>query len=315
MANCTAPADRTVDRRSLSPEERAERTELVRSLLRDGLKIREIIERTGLSSSTVGREIRRIKGEGRVDRYLDNHGAGQQAQLVDEPVVEHSADLDDFLSVEEPKALPPAAGDRELVEPDFGEMDEHELVAKANEYYHNVQKAGESAVINAWYAGKALNAAKPLVGHGGWLDWLTTNFQGGPRLAQYYMALAEKTQRVSHLDPETSLRGALKAIGPAKERSKSKSNAPRPKPSSNAFSNRFYRYLSRVQDNALQLELMTNERKFAENFDAVRTAHRDGLVWAHEVISRVLKQLNTDQEEMFSHDAPGGELVGNSPQQ
>lgn len=194
----------------------------------------------------------------------------------------------------------PAVVDGELVEPDFGEMDEHELVAKANEYYDNVQKAGESAVINAWLAGKALIAAKERVGHGGWGDWVTTNFHGTQRLAQYYMSLAEKTKRVSFLDPETSLRGVLKTIGPAKERSKSKFNKPRPKPSSNAFVNRFYRYLSRVQDNTLQLELMTKEKKFAENFDTVRLEHRDGLLWAHEVITRVLKQFGTDQDDLFT---------------
>jgi ParB-like chromosome segregation protein Spo0J/transposase-like protein len=47
------------DRRLLSPEEQAARTELVRSLKRDGLTIREIADKTGLAKGTVQQEVKR----------------------------------------------------------------------------------------------------------------------------------------------------------------------------------------------------------------------------------------------------------------
>jgi DNA invertase Pin-like site-specific DNA recombinase len=49
------------DRRSLSPEERAERIDRVESMWRAGMTQRLIAEETGLSASTVNREIQRLK--------------------------------------------------------------------------------------------------------------------------------------------------------------------------------------------------------------------------------------------------------------
>jgi hypothetical protein len=77
-----------------------------------------------------------------------------------------------------------------------------------------------------------------------------------------------------------------------------KRDVPNPKPS-NAFANRFYRALSVLQENALRLEILTKNKGFAENIDAVVDGHRDGVVWVQEIIARVLEKMHTDQVELF----------------
>jgi hypothetical protein len=72
---------------------------------------------------------------------------------------------------------------------------------------------------------------------------------------------------------------------------------PKPKPS-NTFRSRFYRALSDLQRDALSLELLTKKKEFAEHLDAV-CQHRDGVVWVEEIITRVLAQMHTDQDDLF----------------
>jgi hypothetical protein len=66
------------------------------------------------------------------------------------------------------------------------------------------------------------------------------------------------------------------------------------------FSGRFYRELSQVQEHALKLEMLCKEKGFAERRDEMIAGHRDGVLWAQEVIARVLTQLTTDQGDLFN---------------
>ena len=86
------------------------------------------------------------------------------------------------------------------------------LAMVANRYHADVENATRSIVESAWYAGKALKAAKDKCGHGRFLPWLKENFVGSERHAQNYMQIAANTQRVADLEAGASLRDALKAI-------------------------------------------------------------------------------------------------------
>jgi hypothetical protein len=73
---------------------------------------------------------------------------------------------------------------------------------------------------------------------------------------------------------------------------------PKPKPS-NPFVNRYYRHLSALQDDALKLEILCKHDDFAAHLDELCGHHREGVLWAHEIITRVLDQMQTDQQNLF----------------
>jgi hypothetical protein len=84
---------------------------------------------------------------------------------------------------------------------------------KVNECHRQAREAAGRAVEFAIAAGRALIAAKELVGHGGWADWLRANIEFSDRTARLYMHVAETVpilpeedrQRVANL----SLRQAI----------------------------------------------------------------------------------------------------------
>jgi hypothetical protein len=81
-----------------------------------------------------------------------------------------------------------------------------DLAAKANVEHRAFEAIQRVGLAHAIAAGKALKAAKDLVGHGGWLRWVEENCEFGEREAQNYMRIARNPQRVAHL---SSIREAL----------------------------------------------------------------------------------------------------------
>lgn len=94
-----------------------------------------------------------------------------------------------------------------------GEIVDLDFLAKQINVAHReaVQYHGASLQA-AVRAGLGLIEAKRQVKHGEWLPWLAENFEGSEDSAQGYMKVARNTERVRYLDPETSLRSALKAL-------------------------------------------------------------------------------------------------------
>jgi N6-adenosine-specific RNA methylase IME4 len=93
-----------------------------------------------------------------------------------------------------------------------------ELASEANRFHLEAESKAQSAVESAWYAGRALIAAKEQLAaenggssHRFWLPWLQANFNGSEATAQRYMQLANAAH-VRDLEAETSIRGALAAI-------------------------------------------------------------------------------------------------------
>lgn len=75
---------------------------------------------------------------------------------------------------------------------------------------------GKESIVAAAKAGKYLNDAKALVGHGNWLKWLAENCKGvSDSTAQRYMKIA-KTAHVKYLKECTSLRQAYILTGAIK---------------------------------------------------------------------------------------------------
>ena len=75
------------------------------------------------------------------------------------------------------------------------------------------KERGREAVAEAILCGQALNEAKSIVGHGGWLKWLEEHCKGVCyRTAQNYMRVAN-TKAVSHLDSYESLKDIYVDIG------------------------------------------------------------------------------------------------------
>lgn len=82
-----------------------------------------------------------------------------------------------------------------------------ELAAAANESHLRCEEAARTTLEHAMRAGEALTAAKELVPHGGWRDWLRENVRFSQRTAQLYMNVSRevprltgaKAQRVAHL--------------------------------------------------------------------------------------------------------------------
>jgi hypothetical protein len=95
-----------------------------------------------------------------------------------------------------------------------------QLVTDITNAHREACGAARTALDHARKAGELLLKAKSRTAHGGWLLWLTSNFDFTPRTAQSYMRIAEgwaalqaKSETASHL----SLREALALLAPAKE--------------------------------------------------------------------------------------------------
>ncbi len=103
----------------------------------------------------------------------------------------------------------------ELVRAGTAELEN--LAAEINAEHRACEAAVASAVNHAVSAGEMLLEVKQSLRHGGWLKWLDANFSGSRRHAQRYMQLASYRERVnatrmSHLESQSSITGALRAI-------------------------------------------------------------------------------------------------------
>ena len=90
------------------------------------------------------------------------------------------------------------------------------MAQRANAAHRLAHDAAARAVEHAMEAGCILLAAKAVVGHGNWLDWLDRNVEFADRTARLYMRLAETVPTLPDTDrqrvAEMSLRQAAKAI-------------------------------------------------------------------------------------------------------
>jgi hypothetical protein len=86
------------------------------------------------------------------------------------------------------------------------------LASAANRWHGEVVNAHRGMIQAAVLSGAALLKAKDLCKHGTFTAWVKTNFDGSHSLANKYMRLARNSERVTNLDPDTSLREALHAI-------------------------------------------------------------------------------------------------------
>jgi hypothetical protein len=81
-----------------------------------------------------------------------------------------------------------------------------------------------------------------------------------------------------------------------------------PKPSTSAptasdvFAAKFYKALSPLMEHALELDVLTQHKEFGAHVDQVCREHRESVVWAQEIIARVLERLRTDQEDGACHE-------------
>lgn len=71
------------------------------------------------------------------------------------------------------------------------------LATDIQRHHEEAQRCAGEAVEHARLAGEALLKAKAEVGHGGWLDWLSSaGFEFGQRTAQNYMRLAKELPKL-----------------------------------------------------------------------------------------------------------------------
>ena len=66
------------------------------------------------------------------------------------------------------------------------------LAAQINAEHQACATALRTTLAHAVRAGELLAEAKAVVGHGGWLPWLETNFTGSERTARNYMRVARE---------------------------------------------------------------------------------------------------------------------------
>jgi len=95
-----------------------------------------------------------------------------------------------------------------------------ELASEANRFHLEAESKAQSAVESAWYAGRALIAAKEQLAlendgssHRLWLPWLQANFNGSHKTAWQYMKLVQATNITpGNISPDLTISGALAAI-------------------------------------------------------------------------------------------------------
>lgn len=76
------------------------------------------------------------------------------------------------------------------------------LAEQINTEHRQCEEAIRTAVQHAIYAGELLAEAKALCEHGGWLAWLSGNFEGSERTAQAYMRLAREWPKLTDGNPQ-----------------------------------------------------------------------------------------------------------------
>jgi hypothetical protein len=74
-----------------------------------------------------------------------------------------------------------------------------QLAGRANRHHARVLGAMRNALDHARHAGDALRAAKKLVGHGNWTEWLGHHFRGSPETARAYMRVARNWRSLEPL--------------------------------------------------------------------------------------------------------------------
>lgn len=111
--------------------------------------------------------------------------------------------------------------------------------------------AAHSGLEAAWHAGRLLLQQKKKVAHGNWRLWLERYFDGTPRTAQRYMALAKAVPDMADLKG-TSLRQAYLRLGIAVTGHADESAAARCAflPMHAVLVNRFQRWLRKKGDTA-----------------------------------------------------------------
>lgn len=104
------------------------------------------------------------------------------------------------------------------------------LAAKANDCHWKYRTKAVALLPLVKVAGEALIAAKALVKHGEWLDWLRSNFDASFDTAEVYMKVARhwnKLQQALQANPKLSIDEALKRL---KDRPAPGQPAPAPVP-------------------------------------------------------------------------------------
>lgn len=91
------------------------------------------------------------------------------------------------------------------------------LAVEIRREHEAVEAGARSTVEAAIRCGNLLRDAKTKVGHGGWMDWLATNFPASDRTARAYMRLADRYAN-RQLPASLTIDGRVEAAcGPATE--------------------------------------------------------------------------------------------------
>jgi histone H3/H4 len=91
------------------------------------------------------------------------------------------------------------------------------LAEMANEAAAACEASGRKTVEHAIRCGRALLAAKAVVPHGGWAEWLSEHFEHSGRLARKYIEIANWHGR-ANLEDANSLGDALRIIADSPEK-------------------------------------------------------------------------------------------------
>jgi Protein of unknown function (DUF3102) len=199
----------------------------------------------------------------------------------------------------------PAATDDDPT--DLSEASLPALAALANSYYEKCVASQRTALQYGWLCGTVLNEAKKREPHGGFMAWVSTNFDFSHATANAYMRLAN-SEHAKNLPPETSLRQALALLAePEAEKSRPKKSKPKRKrespPSSAPYVNKWWNRIWRIQDDVLALKLLAEKKEFQEHRDAVVRAHSENISWAKDLLTQLDAVLAGDQDvpdDMFA---------------
>jgi hypothetical protein len=180
------------------------------------------------------------------------------------------------------------------------------LAARANKFHSEAEAHTRSALVAAWDAGQALNAAKAQCPHGTWLGWLEANFKGSKTTAQGYMRLASNTQRIALLNSEQSLRAALKALCKtcdiehedsepedcddeptdlADEAPQSEPQQPNPSSITRDFETEIFN----LQNCLAEMQEILRDEQFPKARNKIKNAHKDHLLDAKNDLRRVIE--------------------------
>jgi hypothetical protein len=176
----------------------------------------------------------------------------------------------------------------------IGVVDLAKLADIANKCHAEVQDACGVMVRAAIRAGDALLAAKDQVPHGGWVQWVTQNFNGSLRCAQTYMQLARANAQAPALfDTAYTIEEALRMI------SKPRGGNGGDPPPGDPVSRRFGGHLSNAKREILAAEKVCKQKNFSRNADKVYRDNYGDIESLHDDLDRVAKLICTGQLPLF----------------